>query len=194
MAMKRQNTKAFESELKERIQKGVHAKICLYYEKQEDKPPMSHVPDFTLEQQNALDLEKVDSTWKNVAYLFFAPEAPDCCKTPEEAKKLFAKLNKWRGKNCMPQVNVRHFKNPPHNYGRCLYVGSCKKTIRTRMKHHLGELSGTFGLHLGEWWKKNPIQLFFLVFGDAIAGEYLSLIEDVLWEKYMPLFGKKGPR
>jgi hypothetical protein len=47
---------------------------------------------------------------------------------------------------------------------------------------------------LGEWRGKTPIQIFFLVFADNIAGEYLSLIEDVLWAAYRPLFGKKGPR
>jgi hypothetical protein len=193
MAMKRKNTKAFEVELKERIQDGVHGKICLYYKKGHE-PPMTQAPDFTIEQQNALDLEKIDSTWKNTAYLFFTPEIPDCCKTPEEAKKLFTKLNNKHGKNCMPQVNAGHFENPAHKYGRCLYVGSCKEKIRDRIKHHLGGLSGTYGLHLGEWWGKTPIQIFSLVFGENIAREYLSLIEDVLWEKYGPLFGKKGPR
>jgi hypothetical protein len=62
------------------------------------------------------------------------------------------------------------------------------------MKAHFGKLSDTYGLHLEEWWGKTPIQLFILVFDDAIAGEYLSVIEDVLWEEYKPLFGKKGPR
>jgi hypothetical protein len=197
--MKKQNTKAFEAELKERIQNGVHDKICLYYGNQKEKPPMIQAPDFTIEQQNDLDMEKIDNTWRNTAYLFFAPEIPDCCKTPEKTKKLFEKLNeenkKCRNGNCMPDVNnAKHFENPAHKYGRCLYVGSCKEKIRDRIKHHLGKLSGTYGMHLGEWWGKNPIQIFFLIFGENIAGEYLSLIEDVLWEKYMPLFGQKGPR
>jgi hypothetical protein len=152
MAIKQQKSKAFENELKKRIQEGVHGKICLYYRNQEDKPPMIKAPDFTLEQQNDLDIEKIDNTWKNTAYLFFALEMPDCRRTPEEAKKLFEKLNKRHGKNCMSQVNAGHFEWPakPHKYGRCLYVGSCKEKIQTRMKHHLVELSGTFGLHLEE--------------------------------------------
>jgi hypothetical protein len=198
MTMKRQNTKAFEAELRERIQKGVYDKICLYYENQEDKPPTTQAPDFTIEQQNDLDLEKIDNTWKNTAYLFFAPEIPDCCKTPEKARKLCEKLNeknkKHKNRNCMPDINTGHFENLAHKYGRCLYVGSCKGKMQDRVKHHLGKLSGTYGLHLKEWWGKAPIQIFFLVFGENIAGEYLSLIEDALWEAYKPLFGKEGPR
>jgi hypothetical protein len=196
MTMNRQNTKTFEAELKKRIQNGVYNRICLFYEGQDEKPPMIQAPDFTLEQQNDPDIEKIDKTWKNTAYLFFAPEVPNCCKTPEEAKKTFASLNKKHGRNCMPRVNTGHFAEPGklHKYGRCLYVGSCEKNIQTRMKHHTGKLSGTFGLHLGEWWKKNPIQIFFLIFADNIAGEYLSLIEDALWDECKPLFGKRGPR
>jgi hypothetical protein len=33
-----------------------------------------------------------------------------------------------------------------------------------------------------------------MVFGENISDNYLSLIEDVLWDKYKPLFGKRGPR
>jgi hypothetical protein len=199
MATSRQNTEAFEAELKKRIQEGVYRIICLCYGDQEEKPPMTQAPDFTLEQQSDLDIEKIDKTWENTAYLFFAQEMPDCCKTSEEAKKFFASLNKNSkkkyGRNCMPQVNAGHFEKPekPHKYGRCLYVGSCEKNIQTRMKHHLGKLSGAFGLHLGEWWKKNPIQIFFLVFADNIAGEYLGLVKDALWDECKPLFGKRGP-
>jgi hypothetical protein len=198
MMMNSQNTTAFKAELKERIQEGVYGKICLYYGDQEEKPPKIRAPDFTVEQQNDLDLEKIDNAWKNTAYLFFAPEVPDCCKTPEEAEKLRKNLNeenkKHKNGNCMPDVNSGHFETPAHKYGRCLYVGSCRNNIRGRLKHHLETLSDTYGLHLGEWWGKTPIQIFFLVFGGNIAGEYLSLIEDVLWEAYKPLFGKKGPR
>jgi hypothetical protein len=161
---------------------------------------MIQAPDFTVKQQNYPGIEEIDKAWKNTAYLFFAQEMPDCCKTPEEAKKFFENLNKNSkakyGRNCMPQVNTKHFAEPGklHKYGRCLYVGSCKEDIRGSMKHHLGKLSGAFGLHLGEWWKKNSIQIFFLVFADNIAGEYLSLVKDALWDECKPLFGKRGPR
>lgn len=91
-------------------------------------------------------------------------------------------------------VNTSHFKNLPHQYGQCLYVGSCRDKLHDRMKHHLGELSDTFGLHLGAWWGKNPIQIFYLIFADSVTPEYLSIIEDILWNSYKPLWGKKGPR
>jgi hypothetical protein len=192
--MNRQNTKAFEAELKKCIQEEVHRRICLHYRDQKDMPPMVYAPDFMIEQQNDPGIEKIDNAWKNVAYLFFAPETPDCCRTSEEAKKFFEKLNLLQGKNCMPQVNAGHFEKPekPHKYGRCLYVGSCEKNIQAGMKQHLGELSDAPGLHLGEWWGKSPVKIFFLVFADNIAVEYLSLIEDVLWEAYKPLFGEKA--
>jgi hypothetical protein len=196
MVMNRQSTKAFEAELKKRIQEGIYRIICLNSGDQDEKPPVTQAPDFTLEQQNDLDIEKIDKAWKNTAYLFFAPEVPDCCKTPEKADIFFKNLNEKYGKNCMPQVNAEHFAEPGklHKYGRCLYVGSCEKNIQTGMKHRFGKLSCVYELHLREWWKKNSIQIFFLVFAGNIAGEYLSLIEEALWDECKPLFGKRGPR
>jgi hypothetical protein len=50
-------------------------------------------------------------------------------------------------------------------------------------------------LHFSEWWcRKKPIKMFILVFKEDLDKGYLSWIEDILWETYEPLFGRKGPR
>jgi hypothetical protein len=197
-------------ELKEHIQDGVHKIICKYYENQEVKPPKIQAPYF--EWSGMLknldiekDIDKFKKSWKNVVYLFFAEELPDCCKTAEKAKNEFIKKNlefkknTGKDKNCMPDVIVGHFNKERGRYGYCLYVGSCRNNPQNRIRHHLGPLYNMSGLHLSEWWKEKtgedrPIQVIVVEFGGNIEPEYLSLIEDALWEEYKPLFGKKGPR
>jgi hypothetical protein len=188
----------FKVELKRRIQDKVYERICQYYENGEEKPPKPRAPDFELDQVSP-HVEDFNNSWKNTAYIFFAENLPGCCCDLETIKETMRSLNKknQNKKNCMPKINKEQF--PPsekHEYGYCLYVGSCKKNIKTRMTSHLGKLSGTYGLHLREWWtKKNEsVKIFVLRFEDNISEEYLSLIEDSLWKSFKPLFGKNGPR
>ncbi|MDR2491395.1 MAG: hypothetical protein LBD20_08345 [Spirochaetaceae bacterium] len=188
----------FKAELKRRIQDKVYERVCQYYENGEEKPPKPQTPDFEFDQINQ-DVEFFNNSWKNAAYIFFSNDLPDCCCDFETTKETMESLNKrnQNKKNCMPKINKEQF--PPlkkHEHGYCLYVGSCKKNIKTRMAHHLGKLSGTYGLHLGEWWtkKNDTVKIFVLRFENNINKEYLSLIEDSLWESFKPLFGKKGPR
>ncbi|MDR2865729.1 MAG: hypothetical protein LBV68_08985 [Spirochaetaceae bacterium] len=143
--------------------------------------------------------EEIDTLGKNVVYLFFAQELPVKCNDAEKAKTIQKDMNAENKKqfdsNCMPQINEAHWGNPPMTHGYCLYVGSCKDNIKNRMKHHIGDLSTTYGLHLDAWWDKSKsIEIFVLQFGENITGGILNLIEDTLWVKYKPLFGKKGPR
>jgi hypothetical protein len=143
--------------------------------------------------------KEFDCTWKKAAYLFFAQELPPCCKRPEDVqtcwKTINAKSKENHRANCMPQINTEHWQEAPDKQGYCLYAGSSNNNIKSRMKHHF-ELSGTYGLHLDAWWPREnkPLAIHVLKFGETVSAEYLSLIEDTLWEHYKPLFGKKGPR
>ena len=202
---------AFCEELNKHIQDGVHKIICKYYENQVDKPPKILAPRF--ERSGGMlknldiekDIDKFDNLRENIVYLFFAKNLPECCKTAEKAKNKFVEKNQEfknttrKNKNCMPQVNNGHFNGKQCQYGYCLYVGSCRENPQSRIKHHIGPLHSQYGLHLSAWWKEKPgeerpIQVIVVEFGDNINHEYLSLIEDALWEEYKPLFGKKGPR
>jgi hypothetical protein len=186
--------KTFKSELKKHIEEKANEKISQYFEPQGVNPPALKAPPFELKELKP-DVEEFDNSWENVVYLFFAEELPDCCNEINLAKGKKKELNETNKKNCMPRVNKDQF--PPqkkHEYGYCLYVGSCREKIKKRMEHHLGNLSNTSGLHLAAWWNVKPVKIFALFFENAISADFLSLIEDSLWEAYTPIFGQKGPR
>jgi hypothetical protein len=163
----------FVSELKEAIEGRVYERVCQYYKGQEDKPPKIQAPDFEAIPLKKPDLKNIDNSWENVVYLFFAKELPACCTNLEDAKNLRKSRNKENGKNCMPTVNEEHWAAPlrKHKTAYCLYVGSCRNKPKDRVKHHLVRLSDTYGLHLGAWWKDEPIELFIMVFGKNIEPE-----------------------
>lgn len=81
-------------------------------------------------------------------------------------------------------------------HSRCLYVGS--KTVGsvvTRIKEHCGlSYPQTFALHLRHW-SGGPLEVLLDVayFGDA-QPDVVQEVEDALWEKHEPMFGKKGRR
>jgi hypothetical protein len=189
----------FKDEIKQKLVEGVYKRTLQYYENdiEDIKSLTPKSPDFEIKLLNDQDLEKFDNKWENVAYIFFAKELPECVQNAEQAKIFFDELNERAKKgNCMPKINTDFFDvHAKHDFGVCLYVGCCKDKTKTRMTHHLGKLSGTFGLHIDEWQiKRETISIYALIFGENIADEYLSVIEDILWEEYKPLFGKKGQR
>jgi hypothetical protein len=113
-------------------------------------------------------------------------------------EKIFEELRDSYG---MSRINdVDQWENVRKDESLCLYVGSSNGII-SRIKDHWGEgAKGTYALHLKEWWK-NDIQKEIVVdiwyLSPIIGGErqdYLQIIEDIVWEKYKPLFGKKGTK
>ncbi len=84
--------------------------------------------------------------------------------------------------------------NSAHPSSRSIYVGT-SKNMYNRFRSHLGTGTGTttWGLYLSAW--AAPLGAEFLVeyyeFKDSID-EDIELIEGVLWDSLLPLFGKKG--
>lgn len=84
--------------------------------------------------------------------------------------------------------------NSKHKSSRTIYVGTSKSMFE-RFRSHLGTGEGrsTWGLYLSAW--AVPLGAKFLVeyyeFKDSID-EDVELIEGVLWDALLPLFGKKG--
>jgi len=115
----------------------------------------------------------------------------------EEIKNIFdglkMKYKKDGKKYCISKINEKHWNNRLSNY--CLYIGSSNDAI-TRFKQHLGlyiESRSVYSLYLKDWWPNN-IELHFKIFefGRNIDRNSLQIIEDILWEEYKPLLGKKG--
>ncbi|MCD9555765.1 hypothetical protein GRJ22_04780 [Photobacterium carnosum] len=101
---------------------------------------------------------------------------------------------------------LEHFKNtltdvlfPRINHDnkgtQYLYVGRSHK-LRNRMSHHLSnKYIKTYGLHM-ECWVRSvsetiEIQYFKLTNEDNLV---VQSIEDALWEKFRPAFGRKGDK
>ena len=76
-----------------------------------------------------------------------------------------------------------------------LYVGSCKD-ISSRIKQHLGikQHEKTYALYLSKWWdysKFGNLQIDFYEIATN-SQEGLQICEDLLWDYFNPLLGKKG--
>ena len=106
----------------------------------------------------------------------------------EEVKKVKEKLT--ANGFGMFRIN-REEMNDESGQNKCLYVGSSKK-LRDRLKQHLGLTSRTtFALHLKEWWTDKIIEIEIYEIKDR---ENMQLYEDLLWQKYKPIFGREGKK
>jgi hypothetical protein len=77
----------------------------------------------------------------------------------------------------------------------CLYVGSSITDVNTRLKQHIGisDYKSIYALHLSKWWSDASLKITVYHF-EKIEDYGLQFIEDRLWEKYKPIFGRKGSR
>jgi hypothetical protein len=94
--------------------------------------------------------------------------------------------------------------NQDRNKGDCLYVGSSRDVL-PRIRNHLGKnvkggqgYTTTYALHLADWiWEINPGQKVLVDIWKLNLDEnspYLQIIEDILWDHYRPLFGRRGEK
>lgn len=79
-------------------------------------------------------------------------------------------------------------KNEPSD---CMYVGSSLRSIRTRLRQHVGlsEAKSTYALHLRHWLKGS---LEIAVINYAVDADVLQVIEDGYALELRPAFGKRG--
>lgn len=76
-----------------------------------------------------------------------------------------------------------------------LYVGSSRK-MAVRLREHLGFCSRkTYALKLSEWYPaaELPLELNCAAFEGASAAA-VGALEDALWERMQPMYGRKGAR
>ncbi|MDR1232140.1 MAG: hypothetical protein LBK61_12175 [Spirochaetaceae bacterium] len=78
----------------------------------------------------------------------------------------------------------------------CLYAGSSKGSVVERLVQHLG-IAGdnhkVYALHMAQWWPEAAVRIDVRQFRGE-AEPYLQEIEDMLWDYYQPIFGRKGPK
>lgn len=92
--------------------------------------------------------------------------------------------------------NVALFKINEENFNdknnKCLYVGS-SHNIKKRIKEHLGTAGSnkTYALHLKQW-IDDDVKFQIHIFKTEDIN--LQLFEDLLWDLYKPLLGRKGAK
>ncbi|MEA1071746.1 hypothetical protein [Sphingomonas sp. LY160] len=77
-----------------------------------------------------------------------------------------------------------------------LYAGSSRK-MSTRVREHLGFCSrSTYALKLSEWYPAAdlPLQLVCAVYPARTSAMVIGSLEDALWERLRPMYGRKGAR
>ena len=119
--------------------------------------------------------------------------------TYDQIKSYFLNLkNKYKEKKLdynISKINDKELWENKHDMF-CLYIGSKRDNAISRFKQHIGiglESRSTYSLWLKDWWpEKIEIQITIYEFKDPIDSESLQIIEDILWNEYKPLLGKKG--
>lgn len=89
----------------------------------------------------------------------------------------------------LPQISIT-------NNSEYLYVGRSHK-LRSRIRQHLGEkYPGTYALHLERWCKNlnYDIVVIYFLFKENQDNAFIQAIEDALWDKLKPCFGRKGDK
>lgn len=97
--------------------------------------------------------------------------------------------------NADSNVNLSRLNLVPdiHN-NNVLYVGSSKSVV-TRLNQHLGFGNAkTYALHLNKWTDNLKITIELYQYPSDTPDQVIQAIEDHLWDKLSPLFGRKGSR
>ncbi len=77
-----------------------------------------------------------------------------------------------------------------------VYIGSSRKLI-TRLYQHLAQVKGTSALNMRRWitgLKEGTVQVDVQLFDSTLENAVIQDVEDALWLKHRPLFGRQGPR
>lgn len=105
----------------------------------------------------------------------------------------------------LSKYNEENFEdNVKENLLNCLYVGSSKE-LKSRLREHCDyNPKGPYAMHIGSWknWlplkelKDGQIKIFILKLENQneYFPEQIQFYEDVLWDYYKPLLGRRGSK
>ena len=136
-------------------------------------------------------------------YIFFCDD-----KVKEIIKNSYPKRKKGENQDeykMLSKYNEENFENKvKENPLNCLYVGSSKE-LKSRLREHCDDnTKGPYAMHIGSW--KNWLPLKELKAGQIIIKilklenqkeyfpEQIQFYEDVLWDYYKPLLGRRGSK
>jgi hypothetical protein len=135
------------------------------------------------------EITKIPTGIKGADYIYFfkvvgKEETNRNCYDELEQKKLSNNNSKD-----FPKLNVQH------KGTQYLYVGRSQK-LRQRIRQHLGKNhKGTYAMHMERWCKNLKLNIEFQYFEILNSDNVLvQSIEDALWDKLKPCFGRKGAK
>lgn len=140
-------------------------------------------------EPNSLEIFKEVSDWvgKSKACLYyFESLAKDIDLAEVERVFAVAKAHEANDR-AYPRLNKR---------GHSFYVGS-SQSMAKRFKEHLGYgASRTYALQLIHWAQPLGVQLEFVCakYPDDTAPNVIQALEDTLWQKRKPMFGRMGSK
>jgi hypothetical protein len=128
---------------------------------------------------------------KKAIYIISAPHFP--CSWEK-----ITNLKKQKTITAFPKINdkLQHWDRQEGKKTKCLYVGSSHDIAGRVIQHFWKCPKDTYALRLIEWnwWKgKSDVQID-IWDASEISDIHLQIIEDIVWEKYQPLFGREGTR
>lgn len=136
-------------------------------------------------------------------YIFFCDD-----KVKEIIKNSYPKRKKEKNQDeykMLSKYNEENFEdNVKENLLNCLYVGSSKE-LKSRLREHCDDNpKGPYAMHIGSWknWlplkelKDGQIKIFILKLENQneYFPEQIQFYEDVLWDYYKPLLGRRGSK
>lgn len=143
------------------------------------------------ELSNTEKLEKLHAKFPNekqgTTYLYQLSIDGDKCAHTRKARAAFRQVREKKKYN-MSRDNYKH---PDTD---SLYVGT-SGDLHARFRTHLGRGTGktTWSLYLSKWAAQLNMQFVVKYYElTETASEDVELIEGILWDSLLPLFGKKG--
>lgn len=185
------------------LQEIISDKKKEYFEKIENFCKEDEIKKFktvTIDFNEISDEEKLKTKINNDdcgIYIFF------CDNNVKDIIKEFYPKSK-KGEN-YSKYNEENFEDKvKENPLNCLYVGSSEE-LKSRLRQHCDDkLKGPYAMHIGSW--NNWLTLEELKAGQIIIKilklenkneyfpEQIQFYEDVLWDYYKPLLGRRGPK
>jgi hypothetical protein len=130
-------------------------------------------------------------------YIVSAPDFPYSWEEINDDKGEFKKLKKTKT-TALPRISDKsHWDYQEGKKPKCLYVGSSHDIAGRVIKHFWKCAKDTYSLHLieWEWWdEKNKVQIAVWDASKITSDVHLQIIEDIVWDKYKPLFGREGAK
>ena len=134
-------------------------------------------------------------TVQKAIYIVSAPDFP--CSW-EDISKDNSPFKKLKVTTALSRISDKsHWDHQKGNKPKCLYVGSSHEIAIRVIQHFWKCAKGTYSLHLIEWdwWKeKNKVQIDIWDASKITNDIYLQIIEDIVCDKYKPLFGRAGAK